>query len=243
MKFSMNNSGNRSAYQQQLTTDPLFKYQAKMRNARMYILIILALTVLNILFAFIGTDSYFLFSASIPYQLTVVSGFLCGKLPDVFYEDIPSFTPLPDLIFYVCVAISLVVLALYLISFLCTKRSKAFYTVAAILFTIDCVFMAGVTIYDGFSSGMIIDILLHGFLLYSFIVGAVASFKAKKLEKERNLHAPVQVTAQDVLSTDTTDAVALGVENGTDQSAVGSENDQSTDAASAKEANEASKIE
>ena len=71
--FGNNNTGVSLSKRQQL--------EAKYQSARTDLLLIVALTVINIVLLVTGSDSYFVFSAFIPYSIAFLGMTLCGKFP------------------------------------------------------------------------------------------------------------------------------------------------------------------
>ena len=70
------------------------KLTQRLNTARTNILIVVALTLINVFILLFGGDSYFVFSASFPYIMVFYAMFLCGKFPIEYYElaegeDIP----------------------------------------------------------------------------------------------------------------------------------------------------------
>jgi len=153
--------------------------------ARSNLLLVISFSVLNILLLVLGSSSYFLFSASVPYLLVTTTMLLCGLFPLEFYTGELSF--ILDLgfldisYFIIALVITILILALYLLSFLLSKKKVGWLIFALIFFIIDTAILF---IFYGFSTSIIIDTIFHVYIIVSFIVGLHAHFQLKKLPEE-----------------------------------------------------------
>ena len=64
---------------------PRQHYMQKYNMSRMNLLLVVAFTAINILLLVTNANSYFLFSAFIPYFLTTMGMILCGRFPEEYY--------------------------------------------------------------------------------------------------------------------------------------------------------------
>ena len=60
-------------------------YEQKYRSSRMNLLLVVIFTVVNLILLVTNTDTYFLFSAFIPYAIATIGMMLCGRLPEEYY--------------------------------------------------------------------------------------------------------------------------------------------------------------
>ena len=91
----------------------------------MNLLVAIAFTLINIIMALTGSDSYFLFSAIIPYYLVVSAMFLCGKMPVEYYEgDLSEYIFLDNSYFTVCFVIYIVIIAVLALCWLFSFKQK-----------------------------------------------------------------------------------------------------------------------
>ena len=93
--------------------DPREKYLRKIQSARIDIIIMIMLTIINSFLLFTESQTYFFFSAFIPYRIILESAFYTGKMPAVYYESLELEGELEFLgieIFYIAVAIAAVIL-------------------------------------------------------------------------------------------------------------------------------------
>lgn len=152
-------------------------------TARANLLIVLIFTAINIVLLITKSNTYFLFSASIPYMLVDTGMFLCGMYPKELYTgEFANMEFLPKPVFTVMLIIAIFVLALYFVAWLLSKKRKVgFLIFALVLFSIDTV---GMFLYFGISFSMILDILFHGWIIAILAVGISAHYKLKDLPEQ-----------------------------------------------------------
>ena len=150
--------------------------------ARSNLLLVAVLTICNIALLITGSDTYFLFSASVPYIITSLSMYLCGMYPEEYYEGgYESYEFFGKGLFGTALAISIAIIAVYfLIFFLLRKKRKIWLVVALVIFAIDTVVMFA---YYGLNLEMAFDILFHIYLIVSFSIGIYSAGKLKNMEE------------------------------------------------------------
>ena len=163
-------------------------YQSKFTSSRYNLLLVVGMTVVNIVMLLLGGSSYFLFSATIPYSLVIDGVYLTGRLPEEYYTDWPANIPFYDTSYLaVMIAIAAVVILVYLACFFFSKKFKAGWMIAAaVLFVLDTLYML---FFYGVGVDSLMDILLHAWVLYYLISGAVYGIKLKKLPEDDPLQA------------------------------------------------------
>ena len=82
-------------FNQGVSLTPRQNYERKYKASRANLLLVVIATAINMLLIATGSDTYFLFSAFIPYFLTTIGMVQCGLLPPEYYEY-----PMEDYIFY-----------------------------------------------------------------------------------------------------------------------------------------------
>lgn len=166
--------------QQQLSTRQLL--ENRFRSGRQTLLIVILFTVINIGLAFFGGDVYFLFSATIPYVFVLNALYLCGKMPDDWYDgpkDQYVFEDISTLI--VAVVIAVVVIGLFLLCYLMSKKHVGWLIASAVLFAVD--FIAMFFLLE-IGSDTFIDIAFHAIVLGYLIMGIVSAYKLRNLPPE-----------------------------------------------------------
>lgn len=179
---------------------PRALYQSKFNSARYNLLLVVGMTVINIVMLLLGGSSYFLFSATIPYSLSIDGAYFTGRLPEEYYTDWPASEAfLGDGYFFTMIGIALAILAVYLCCFFFSKKFKTGWMIAAaVMFVLDTLYM--VFIY-GVGIDSLMDILLHAWVLYYLISGVVNGLKLKKLPEDEP--EPVEGEAVEVPDVET----------------------------------------
>ena len=129
-------------------------------TARSNLLLVVAFTVVNLVLSLINADVYFLFSATGP-QFLMGIGLLA--------ED--------SLVLTVCAVLAFLGAGVYLLCWLLSKKHRGWMIVALVLFSLDTLAALGMLLAD---TSMIIDVAIHGWVLFYLITGTSAMVKMKK---------------------------------------------------------------
>ncbi len=156
--------------------------QKRYNSSRANLLLVVVLTAINLIILATGGDSYFLFSASVPYIITATMMALCGMFPPEFYVDWDMSEGFFDQsFFYVALVISVIIVVFYLLCWIFSGKNRGgWLTVALVAFIIDTIAMF---LYYGFDLTMIVDIALHIYVVGSLISGLSAHKKLKELRE------------------------------------------------------------
>ena len=154
-------------------------FENRERSARMSLLLVVVFSAINAVLALLEQDLYFLFSATMPYFLAITSS-LCfgnfqGVLPGIEIMVDPSLG-------YIFIAIAVILIALYLISFILSKKNTGWLVVALVMFSIDTVFMF---LLYGINVEMLFDIVFHAWVIISLALGVHAKSKLKDMPEEQ----------------------------------------------------------
>lgn len=154
-------------------------------NARNNILLVVLMTAVNIILLVTNSNTYFLFSAYIPYFLADLGMFLCGMYPsEIYAEDFAGMEFLPKSYLAVYMGIVAVILILYILSWVLSKKPRVGWLIfALVFFSIDTVAMF---LLNGFVADSVIDYVIHTWVIISFIVGISAHFKLKKMPENED---------------------------------------------------------
>ena len=171
---------NKQAQQAELSErDKLLK---RYNGARSNIMLVVVFSLVNVFLLATGSDTYFLFSASIPYYITFFGLMYTGKMPADFYEGAEGFEPLDGSFFVIAVVLAAVVIGLYALSwFLSKKHGYGWVVFSLIFFVIDTFAMFYLA---GFSSDMLFDFVFHIWVVVSLFSGVMAAIKIKDLPEE-----------------------------------------------------------
>ncbi len=110
---------------------------------RYSLLLIVILTVVNLIMTILDTNTYFLFSASVPYYLVFVGMGIENGFVDGAWNVKGTLT-------YTGLVIALVIVAVYLLCWLLSKKRAGWLTAALVLFIVDTVALVVITfaLYD-----------------------------------------------------------------------------------------------
>lgn len=151
------------------------KYQA----ARFNLLLVIALTVINIVLLLTDGDSYFLFSAFIPYFLVTIGMVFTGKFPEEYYADgFEGIEFVDQSLLTVTVVIAAAIVVVYALCWLFSKKHKVGWLIAAlVMFALDTIAMLSL---GGLALETLIDVALHVWVLFDISRGIWAHYKWRK---------------------------------------------------------------
>lgn len=151
----------------------------KYEQSRGNLLLIIIFTVINIALLFSQSGTIFLFSITVPYWAAAFAYYL--ELTNLYI-------------------VAGVVLALYLIFWIFSKKHYGWFIPALVLFILDTIYLGYVSI-DMAESSNIIDILVHIWVLYYLGAGIYFGYKIKHLPAD-------ETVAEDAVAE--TDSEAVG---------------------------------
>lgn len=177
--------------------------ESKYKNSTHNLLIVAIFTLINVVLLIAQSNTYFLFSASIPYALVDFAMFFCGRYPEEVYYGMADVVFLDNTFFVIAVVLAALIILLYFLSWLFAKKNKIGWMIfALVFFALDTVAMLA---YYGINADMIVDIVFHAWVLISLATGISNYYKLKKLPVEvveeavEEIEAPVvEETAETV---------------------------------------------
>lgn len=163
------------------------KYESKYNVARGNLLLVVILSLVNIILLAVDSSLYFPFSISLPYYLITGARLLCGMYPEEFYVEFAEITGepvmtefLPSVVFTVALVIGVIIIAVFSLCWLLSKKKVGWMIAALVLFVLDTLYLLS----NGLMVEMLLDIVFHAWVLYSLISGIVAFYKMKSLPDE-----------------------------------------------------------
>lgn len=161
---------------------PRQQLEAKFHNARTDLLLIVALTVINLVLLVTGSDTYFVFSAYIPYGIAVLGMVLCGKFPAEYYgEEMAGTEFFGQGVFVGFITVAVVLTLLYLLCWFLSKNFKSGWLIfALVMISVDTAFL----LLGGLSLDSILDMLFHVWMIVTIAMGISANKKLKALPEE-----------------------------------------------------------
>ena len=169
--------------------------EKKFANARKNLMLVIIFSVVNMALTVLNSNISFLFSATVPVLVLQVG--------QIFSEESGI-----SMFLMAAAAIALIIIALYGICFLLSKKRRAFMLVALILFVLDTLFLLW-TLTLGFDSGVMLDIVFHVWILYFLISGTKAWIDLKKTPVEEELFVEYQTGGTETGAETETDTAAL----------------------------------
>lgn len=157
---------------QMVSNSPSTVYRNRYNRARSEMLFVIGLTVLNIALLFLSENGfYFLISAYVPYAAMAVA----------FKTELSVFTFLK----VAAVAITFVVLGVYLLLYFLSKKKPGALIATLVLFSIDTAVLLAESLMSGsFAFDMLLDILFHALVIVYLVMGLIAASKLKKLGED-----------------------------------------------------------
>ena len=144
-------------------------------TARFNLLIMLGFTLLNVILIAIGSSSYMLFSATIPYAAVQTGMFFCGKLPADWYAG-ESFEFLPDFVLFISIAIAAAIIIYIFMCWLFSSKGRyGFFIAALVYFVLDTLYLLWL-----FDVSLILDLVFHVWVTAYLVIGIVSGIKLKK---------------------------------------------------------------
>lgn len=134
---------------------PLMTYN----TARANLLLVVVFTAVNLVLTLVSADMYFLFSATVP-QFILSLGYAMEN----------------SVLLTVCAVIAFLGCGVYLLCWLLSKKHRAWMVVSLVLFALDTLVSLWMLTLD---TSMLIDVAIHGWVLYYLITGTVAVVKMK----------------------------------------------------------------
>lgn len=170
------------------TQSPRQVLESKFASARHNILLVVVFTAINIFLLVTNSNTYFLFSAYIPYILVDFGMLLCGMYPSEFYTgEFGGMEFLDKSFFAITLGVAVVILILYLLSWILSKKDRVGWMIfALVFFSIDTVLML---LLNGIAVESIIDVVFHGWVIFSLSSGIHAYYKSKKIPLEEAVAA------------------------------------------------------
>lgn len=142
--------------------------QHKYNTARMNLLLVIAITAINVILIAAQTDTYLLFSASVPYIVSFIGVSV--------YAETGIIASL-----FIFAAIALVLTVPYLVCWIFSKKNYAWMIAALVYFCLDTVCM--LYLFFGELSA-ILDVVFHAWILYYLIIGVKYGHQLKTLPED-----------------------------------------------------------
>lgn len=189
--FKNNQAANQQLSQRQVLEN---KYASSRHN----ILLVVVFTAINLILLIANSNTYFLFSASVPYFIADLGMLLGGKYPAELYAgELAGLEILGTGFFVTTLVIAILIVALYLLSWIFSKKKSGWMIFALVFFILDTLAMFALV---GISADQIIDVIFHAWVIISLFSGISAYNKLKKLPEEPEEEVEEAVVASPVVN-------------------------------------------
>ncbi len=148
----------------------LLKAHQQFKVARVNLLLVAVLTLLNVVLYFFS-DFYMLFSANIPYLVTVFGDLLAMELA------LPVLTVMS-------VALSVVLTVPYFLGYFFSKKHHGWMIACLVYFSLDTVAMFLFLLVFGDIGGALLDVVFHAWVIYELFKGIRAGKTVKANEAD-----------------------------------------------------------
>ena len=108
--------------------------ETKYNNSIANLLLVVAFSAVNIVLLLVNADTYFLFSAFIPYFAVDYGMYFCGMYPEEYYYDVPDMVFEDKSLLAVTIAVAVVILLVYLLCWYLAKKKKVGALIFALVF-------------------------------------------------------------------------------------------------------------
>lgn len=172
------------------------KYLSRWKGGNWAIFCVAAFSVVNILMFLFGSDSYFLFTAYIPYFL--------GALGVAFLKGMWEYPVSPALGAFL-LSITAVLVILYFVFWFFSKKKVGWLIAGTVFFALDTAFVVLFGMISGDFVSLLVDILFHILALVEMILGVTAAVKLKKLPDDAAAAAEIsseQAAAESITTKD-----------------------------------------
>ena len=164
--------------------DPRVQKQAlasKYSAARINLLLFIIFSAVNLIMLALGTNTYFLFSATVPYLIVQIAKVYCGMLPPEYYTgELAGMEFADKSFFYISIAVAGLVLGIYLLCWLLSKKNNVrWLIIGLVLVVFDTLLLL---LNSGL--GSIVDLLFHIWMIVIIGSGIKAYNKLQSLPKE-----------------------------------------------------------
>ena len=149
------------------------RYKSSISN----LLIVVAFTAVNIFLLVTNSNSYFLFSAYLPYFVADLAMYICGKYPAEYYYGDEIFYD--NTYFALMLAFAVVILLVYVLCWFMARKKKVGWLIFGLVFF--CLDTVAFVVLNGVYSEVIIDIIFHIWVIVSLAGGIATHKKIKKL--------------------------------------------------------------
>ena len=159
-------------------------YERRVSSARIDLILVAMLSIINVIFLFTEKQTYFLFSAFIPYRTAFFGALLTGRMPEEYYAEWGDASFFGNGFMVAMLTAAAIVIALYIMCFFLSKNKIGWLVFATVLFVLDTLAFLGYAFTYGVMSDSVIDVIIHAYMIYALVSGIVSFKRLKALPEE-----------------------------------------------------------
>lgn len=149
-------------------------FRAQIAGGRYALLVVIILTLINLAAVIAGSGRYFLFSATIPYYLTLFAKGMDNNFSFDSWNIVGSYTR-------IALVVSVAVLCVYFLCWLISRKRPGWMAVALGLFALDSAALLFVaSLLYGNPLAVPLDVFLHGWALWQLFQAVRGNKKLKE---------------------------------------------------------------
>ncbi len=158
-------------------------YEKRYQSARWDIMLLIALTTINLGVMLFSNELRYISAAAIPLFFITLGKIMCGKMDNDFYIGKYAGIEFLENGFYVgMIAVAIAIIGIYVLLWLLSKKHIIPLIIAGVLLVADTVCMP--FIYTTFTWDLIFDYAIHALMIIMLGLGIHAGFKLKKINAD-----------------------------------------------------------
>ncbi|MBO5224488.1 MAG: hypothetical protein J6C23_08255 [Clostridia bacterium] len=159
-------------------------YERSYQSARWDIMLLIALTVINIGITLFTNESGYISAAAIPMFLVRLGKIMCGKMDNAFYEkNYPDIEFMDNSFMVWMIVAAVVIIGIYVLLWFLSQKYTVPLIIAGALILIDTVSMFFIYT-DAFDFFRFCDYAIHAIMIVMIAIGVHAGFKLKKIRAD-----------------------------------------------------------
>ena len=165
---------------------PRMMMEGRYNTARANLLLAVVFTLINLVLLVVADgETYFLFSAFVPYYVTLIAMLFCGKFPAEFYDESwEGVEFFGNGLFIAALVFAALILLVYVLCYAMSSRGRVGWLIASlVLFAIDTLLMF---LLQGIAIDTLMDVLFHIWVIVYLALGIHAHFKLRDMPPEQS---------------------------------------------------------
>ncbi len=171
-------------------------YEKRYQSARWDIMLLIALTVINLGIMLFGDNVRYVSAAAIPLSLIALGKIMCGKMDNEFYVgQYADIKFLEDGFYIGMIFAAIAIIGAYVLLWFLSKKYNVALIIAGALIIADTVSMPFV--YPTFTIDLFFDYAIHALMIIMIAMGVHAGFRLKKIIADEEAFKATLTTHRD----------------------------------------------